>query len=71
VVAIKGHFDGRVIVPDEPLNLPENQRLIAYVEALAPQSVDFRTWIGQAMACPQNPKPKFTSDRELWEPTAW
>ena len=26
MAAITGHFDGKVIVPDEPLNLPPNQR---------------------------------------------
>ncbi len=33
MVAIKGHFDGRVIVPDEPVDLPVNQRLIIHVAA--------------------------------------
>ena len=34
MVAIKGHFDGKVIVPDEPLNLPVNQRLLVRVEPI-------------------------------------
>ena len=34
MVAIKGHFDGKVIVPDEPLDLPRNQKLIIHVEAV-------------------------------------
>jgi hypothetical protein len=32
VVAMKGHFDGKVIVPDEPVDLPVNQPLIVRVE---------------------------------------
>jgi hypothetical protein len=34
MVAIHGHFDGRVIVPDEPLDLPRNQRLIVHVQTV-------------------------------------
>ena len=34
MVAIKGHFDGKVIVPDEPVDLPRNQKLIIHVEAV-------------------------------------
>jgi hypothetical protein len=30
------HFDGKVIVPDEPVDLPRNQKLIVHVE---PESV--------------------------------
>ncbi len=32
MIALKAHFDGRVIVPDEPLDLPANQRLEVRVE---------------------------------------
>jgi hypothetical protein len=44
LVAIKGHFDGKVIVPDEPLDLPKHQRLIVHIEtvdgaSLPPESV--------------------------------
>ena len=34
MVAIKGHFDGKVIVPDEPLDLPRNQKLIIHVQTV-------------------------------------
>ena len=27
-----GHFDGKVIVPDEPIYLPMNERLVIHVE---------------------------------------
>ncbi|MBI5397282.1 MAG: hypothetical protein HZA91_18445 [Verrucomicrobia bacterium] len=33
MTAIKAHFDGRVLVPEEPLNLPVNKTLNVYVEA--------------------------------------
>jgi hypothetical protein len=32
VVAIKGHFDGKVFVPDEPVDVPQNRPLILHVE---------------------------------------
>lgn len=32
MVAIKGHFDGKVIVPDEPLDFERGQKLIVHVE---------------------------------------
>jgi hypothetical protein len=38
MVAIKGHFDGKVIVPDEPLNLPPNQRLLVHIQPEEPAS---------------------------------
>ncbi|MDB5322147.1 MAG: hypothetical protein JWN40_3778 [Phycisphaerales bacterium] len=36
MVALKGHFDGKVIVPDEPLDLPRNQRLLVHIEPEVP-----------------------------------
>jgi hypothetical protein len=30
--AIKGHFDGKVFVPDEPVNVPTNRPLVLHVE---------------------------------------
>ena len=33
MVAFKAHFDGKVIVRDEPLELPRGQALIVHVEA--------------------------------------
>jgi hypothetical protein len=32
MVAIKGHFDGKVFVPDEPVNLPQGRAVILHVE---------------------------------------
>jgi hypothetical protein len=34
MIAIKGHFDGVVIVPDEPLHLPKDQALIIRLETV-------------------------------------
>lgn len=34
MVAIRGHFDGKVIVPDEPVDLPRGQQLIVHVETV-------------------------------------
>ena len=31
--SIRAHFDGRTIVPDEPVNLPRHQSLVVHVEA--------------------------------------
>ena len=36
MIAIKAHFDGRVIVPDEPVDLPAGQALIVRVEEAPP-----------------------------------
>jgi hypothetical protein len=36
MVRVNAHFDGRVIIPDEPLDLPPNQPLVIQIE---PQSV--------------------------------
>ena len=38
MVQIKAHFDGRVFVPDEPLDLRGNQRVVITVEAVAEAS---------------------------------
>ncbi len=32
MVAIRGHFDGKVFVPDEPVDLPRNQSVVLHVE---------------------------------------
>jgi hypothetical protein len=60
MVAIKGHFDGKVIVPDEPLDLPRNQRLLVHIEpevaAGDPPSPSALDWIAdQAVDDPSVP----------------
>jgi hypothetical protein len=32
MVAIKGHFDGKVFVPDEPVDLPRGQAVVLHVQ---------------------------------------
>jgi hypothetical protein len=32
MTTLRGHFDGRVIVPETPVDLPRNQRLVIQVE---------------------------------------
>ena len=32
MVAIRGHFDGKVFVPDEPVDFPRNRPLVLHVE---------------------------------------
>jgi hypothetical protein len=34
-VAVSAHFDGKVIAPDEPLDLPPNQALILQIQPVA------------------------------------
>jgi len=34
-MTVRAHFDGRVIVPDGPLDLPLNQALIVQIEPVA------------------------------------
>ena len=35
-MTVSAHFDGRVIVPDEPLDLPPNQALIVQIQTVDP-----------------------------------
>jgi len=34
MIAISAHFDGKVIVPDEPVDLPRDQALLVRIEPL-------------------------------------
>lgn len=38
-MTVSAHFDGKVIVPDEPLDLPPNQALILEIQAVAHEDV--------------------------------
>ncbi len=39
MIALKAHFDGKVIVPDEPIHLPPGQALVVHVQPVpAPAS---------------------------------
>jgi hypothetical protein len=36
-MTVSAHFDGKVIVPDEPLDLPPNQALILHIQTVGGQ----------------------------------
>jgi hypothetical protein len=36
-MTVSAHFDGKVIVPDEPLDLPPNQALVVQIERVGPR----------------------------------
>ena len=38
-MTVSAHFDGKVIVPDEPLDLPPNQALILQIQSVGGQDV--------------------------------
>lgn len=38
MTAIKAHFDGKTIVPDEPVDLPKDTPLFVYVESKRPMN---------------------------------
>ena len=38
-MTISAHFDGKVIVPDEPLDLPPNQALVLQIQAVPGKDV--------------------------------
>ena len=35
-MTVNAHFDGKAIIPDEPLDLPPNQALILQIEPVGP-----------------------------------
>jgi hypothetical protein len=45
MTTVHAHFDGKVIVPDEPLDLPPNQALIVQIESLEVRQKSLR-WLG-------------------------
>ena len=53
--SILGHFDGRVIVPDEPLPLVAGQRLRVEVEAIDEEKSRFADLLGLAADLPEAP----------------
>lgn len=36
-MTVTAHFDGRAIIPDEPLDMPPNQALILQIERVGPR----------------------------------
>jgi hypothetical protein len=71
MVKLNAHFDGKVIVPDEPLDLKPNQKLRISIEPIEPPIVkprtDWQSMIGIALPLPENHTPRFTSNDDLWD----
>ena len=42
-MAIRGHFDGKIFVPDEPVDVPTGRPLILHVEVAAAQDTGARS----------------------------
>ncbi len=36
-MTVNAHFDGKAIIPDEPLDMPPNQALILHIERVGPR----------------------------------
>jgi len=36
-MTVNAHFDGKAIIPDEPLDMPPNQALIVQIERVGPR----------------------------------
>ena len=36
-MTVSAHFDGKAIIPDEPLDMPPNQALIVQIERVGPR----------------------------------
>ena len=51
MIAVRAHFDGKVLVPDEPVELPENQPLVLHIETKVHQvpaeGISADEWIEQ------------------------
>ena len=72
MIALKAHFDGKVFVPDEPLDLAPNRaiRIIVLDEPSEPTTgprTDFSQWIGAALPLPENHTPRFQNNDDLWD----
>jgi hypothetical protein len=67
MIALNARYDGKVIVPETPLNLPPNQRVRVQVEPIPSARAKFRERIGLAIRTPTNPTPRFPNDDSLWE----
>lgn len=66
MLTIKAHFDGKVLVPDEPLDLEMNQAVVLQVEPVKVERRDIRELIGRAFDFPPNPNSKVLTDDEIW-----
>lgn len=69
MVTLTAHFDGKVIIPDEPLTLTPNQRIRISIEQMEPEpkQVDLTWLLGQGNAPDSNPNPSFKNNDDLWD----
>lgn len=78
MIALNARFDGKVLVPDEPLNLPANQKVRIQVEPIEVDSqpaprTRFSEWVGLAgrangtPAKPEQPHDPGADEDALWE----
>ena len=76
MVALNGRYDGKVLIPDTPLDLPANQRVRISVEPLPPTAdamvprpkTDFHDWIGLAGDAPaERPHDPGADEDALWD----
>ena len=42
---VRAHFDGKVIVPDEPVDLPRDEPLVLHVEVVKKPKKKKQKWI--------------------------
>lgn len=55
MTAIKAHFDGRVLVPEEPISLPLNTTLNVYVESAGTDETPLKELARILSEMPDNP----------------
>lgn len=53
--SLAAHFDGQVIVPDEPVQLPVGQQLRVHIELVEPPPPRFAALLGLASDLPDAP----------------
>jgi hypothetical protein len=64
-MTVYAHFDGRAIIPDEPLDMPPNQALILRIERVGPREpagTPALDWLA-ANAVVNDPLPTDLADR--------
>jgi hypothetical protein len=70
MIAVKAHFDGKVIVPDEPLDLAPNQAVEITVRLVDPApgtGVDLTWLLGKGLDPDTNPNPRFKTNDDLYD----
>jgi hypothetical protein len=63
-MTVNAHFDGKAIIPDEPLDMPPNQALILQIERVGPREPaeeSALTWLA-ANAVENDPLPTDLAD---------